>query len=188
MAPAIIGIMELLTGMLTIAELIVRPFTALAGALNKVHPILGGIVSLLGAAAIAAFIFKGILTPLQALGSLALIGGGIALVQAFLPKTTPVADMLYDPSRGPMVSNVPGGIYEGLPGEGAGIFPANTAMNSNSNTSSPDPNLLAERKLEREERKREARETRDHQKRMEQKQDELISEARETNRGYLYSA
>ena len=188
MAPAIIGIMELLTGMLTIAELIVRPFTALAGALNKVHPILGGIVSLLGAAAIAAFIFKGILTPLQALGSLALIGGGIALVQAFLPKTTPVADMLYDPSRGPMVSNVPGGIYEGLPGEGAGIFPAKTAMNSNSNTSSPDPNLLAERKLEREERKREARETRDHQKRMEQKQDELISEARETNRGYLYSA
>ena len=103
-------------------------------------------------------------------------------------STTPVGDMLYDPSRGPMVSNIPGGIYEGLPGEGAGIFPANTTMNSNSNTSSPDLNLLAERKLEREERKREARETRDHQRRMEQKQDELISEARETNRGYLYNA
>ena len=186
---ALSPVFNMIAGIAEIVGIIVAPLGAIISAFNKMHPILGGIVSLITAAAIAAYFFASSATLGVGAGYLlgvALLGGTALL--AMQEETTSVGDMLYDPSRGPMVSNIPGGIYEGLPGEGAGIFPANTAMNSNSNTSSPDPNLLAERKLEREERKREARETRDHQKRMEQKQDELISEARETNRGYLYSA
>jgi len=94
MSPAIIGIMELLTGVLSIAELIVKPFTALAGLLNKVHPILSGIITLLSAAAIAALVFKGILSPLSVLTSLAVIGGSIALVQGMLPDSTLGDDMI----------------------------------------------------------------------------------------------
>ncbi len=186
-APLLNGIAQVIIPIFEGVAFFLSPITALFGAINSIKGPLSTIVGLITAAAIASFVFFTGMTFGAGLATLGILAAGMSVLKSKM-EPTPVADMLYDPSRGPMISNVPGGIYEGLPGEGAGIFPANTTMNSNSNTSSPDLNLLAERKLEREERKREARETRDHQRRMEQKQDELISEARETNRGYLYSA
>ena len=89
--------------------------------------------------------------------------------------------MYYDPSRGPMISNVPGGIYEGRPGEGAGIFPANTGANNSSA-------MAEQREIERADRRREERARREHENRVEALLTEQVAESRETNRGYLYSA
>jgi hypothetical protein len=80
-----------------------------------------------------------------------------------------------------MISNIPGGIYEGRPGEGAGIFPANTAANNSSA-------MAEQREIERADRRREERARREHENRVEALLTEQVAESRESNRGYLYSA
>jgi myosin heavy subunit len=179
MEPAVSSIFGLINGMLTAVNFILSPLTMILGTMKNMGPIAGTITSLLTAAAIAALFFSSSLTlGVGALAALSIAGIGAMIIKQ---STTPVADMYYDPSRGPMISNIPGGIYEGRPGEGAGIFPANTAANNSSA-------MAEQREIERADRRREERARREHENRVEALLTEQVAESRESNRGYLYSA
>jgi len=185
---AVSPILTAIVGIVELVGFIVSPFGRIIEFLNKMHPLLGGVASLLVVAGTAAMIMATSLTFGGALAILAGVGGVLAGIFAAADAIT-VGDMFSPADGKTQVSTKEGGLFELSSNDDLIAAPgAANAMNSNSNNPSPDLNLLAERKLEREEKRRERRETRDHQRRMEQKQDELISEARETNRGYLYSA
>ena len=123
---AISPILNIVVDVFKVIGFIAKPIGALISAANSLNKYLGLTVSLITAAAIGAIAF----------GSAATVGVGIVAISAAIiagvgvlasqQDSISVGDMLYDPSRGPIVSNVPGGIFEGLPGEGAAIFPSDT--------------------------------------------------------------
>ncbi len=185
---AISPILTVVVDIFKIIGYIVKPIGALIAGANKFSSILGFIVSLITAAAIAATVMNASLTfGIGAAITLAAIGGLMTLLSSNKSSsTTPVGDMFSPADGKTQVSTKEGGLFELSSNDDLVAAPGAANMMANKTKKQIRDDEKDERRREREERRRERRETKEHQKRMEQKQDELIFEARDSNRNSLY--
>lgn len=159
MEPAISSIFSLITGVATVVGWITAPLTAINAAMKSMHPILGVVVSLFTAAAIAALFFNSAVTfGVGALIALSLAGIAVMALKSHVNDATQVGDMSFGADGKTQISTEEGGLFELSKNDQFVAAPGVAdAMNGKGSRKNSQENQ--EQRQERREQRREQRKT-----------------------------